>query len=216
MKKIKGIIFDLDGVIVFTDHYHYLAWKQLADTIGVYFDQTINNRLRGVSRMASLEIILENYQGKPFSVEEKIAIAEAKNNLYRELLKQMSPIDVTDEVRTTLQTLKKRNYKLAIGSSSKNAPFILKQVNLEEFFDVKSDGNNIAHSKPNPEVFLKAAEYLSLKPEECAVVEDAHAGIEAAKKANMFALAIGDASNCEAADYKLKTFSDLLNIFKGQ
>ena len=121
---IKGIIFDLDGVIVFTDHYHYLAWKKIADEAGIYFDATINNRLRGVSRMESLEIILENHQGKPLSDEEKIALAERKNSYYRELLHRMSPASVAPEVRSTLQTLRERGYKLSIGSSSKNTKTI--------------------------------------------------------------------------------------------
>lgn len=212
--KTKGIIFDLDGVIVFTDHYHYLAWKEMADGINTYFDEEINNRLRGVSRMASLEIILERYQGKPLSDEEKVELANKKNELYREYLAKMTPSDVTDEVRETLSELRRRGYKLSLGSSSKNAKFILNQVNLTDAFDAISDGTNITRSKPDPEVFLKGAEFLGLKPEECAVVEDAYAGIDAAKDGGMIGVAIGDATSYERADYKIGSFKELLDIFK--
>jgi len=211
---MKGIIFDLDGVIVFTDHYHYLAWKKMADDINCYFDEVINNRLRGVSRMASLDIILERHEGRPFTEEEKVQLAEKKNDLYKEYLKLMKPEDATDEVRETLKELRNRGYKLAIGSSSKNAKFILKQVELTEYFDAISDGTNISKSKPDPEVFLCGAEFLGLKPEDCAVVEDAFAGIDAAKAGGFYAVAIGDATNYEKSDYKLGTFKDLLNVFK--
>ena len=210
--NVKGMIFDLDGVIVFTDKFHYQAWKKMADRRGIYFDEQINNRLRGVSRMESLEIILERYKGKPFSDLEKQEIAEEKNATYRELLKTMTPTDVTQEVRDTLKELHNRGYKIAIGSSSKNARFILEKVELLEAFDAISDGNNITNSKPDPEVFLKASEYIGLKPENCIVVEDAYAGIDAAKAGGMIAVAIGDATAYDKADYTLDKFSDLLNI----
>ena len=132
--KFKAIIFDLDGVICFTDEYHYRAWKALADRLNAPFDRTINNRLRGVSRMASLEIVLETYTGPELSEEEKAALATEKNEMYRESLKEMSPADLSDEVRETLNALRAKGLKLAIGSSSKNAPFILKQIGLEGFF----------------------------------------------------------------------------------
>ena len=180
--KIKGLIFDLDGVLVFTDKFHYQAWKTMADELGVYFDETINHRLRGVSRMDSLEIILERYEGPDLSLREKEKLAEKKNEIYRTLLESMTPDDVTKEVRDTLTKLREKGYKLAIGSSSKNAKFILEKVELKDAFDAISDGNNITKSKPDPEVFLKAAEYLGLPPKACMVVEDAEAGIEAAKK----------------------------------
>lgn len=180
--KIKGLIFDLDGVLVFTDKFHYQAWKTMADELGVYFDETINHRLRGVSRMDSLEIILERYEGPDLSLREKEKLAEKKNEIYRTLLESMTPDDVTKEVRDTLTKLREKGYKLAIGSSSKNAKFILEKVELKDAFDAISDGNNITKSKPDPEVFLKAAEYLGLPPKACMVVEDAEAGIEAAKR----------------------------------
>lgn len=208
----KGIIFDLDGVIVFTDKFHYLAWKAVSDELGIYFDEKINNRLRGVSRMDSLEIILEGGK-REYSENEKIEIAEKKNEIYKGYLSKMTPSDVSDEVRKTLIELKKRGYLLAIGSSSKNTKYILERVALSDFFDAVSDGTNIKKSKPDPEVFLKAAEFIKLSPCECAVVEDAFAGIDAAKSGGMTAVAIGDAASYEKADIVLGTFSDLLKHF---
>ena len=209
----KGIIFDLDGVLVFTDNYHYLAWKSIAEPLGVPFDEQINNRLRGVSRAESLEIILENYNGE-LSQEEKLKIMEEKNDYYKKLLEDMSPEDVTKEVRDTLKTLKERGYVLAIGSSSKNAKFILEKVQLTSMFEAISDGTNITNSKPDPEVFVKAAQFINLPEKDCYVVEDAFAGIDAAKSANMTAIAIGDATSYDKADYKMKSFSELLDICK--
>ena len=212
--SLKAAIFDLDGVIVFTDKFHYQAWKKMADSMGIYFDEEINNRLRGVSRMDSLEIILERYEGEPLSQEKKEALAAEKNETYRELLKTMTPADVSKEVRDTLAELRKRGYGIALGSSSKNAKFILERVELLDAFDKISDGNNITKSKPDPEVFEKAAEFLGEKPEDCLVVEDAEAGIDAGIAGGMKTAAIGDAVNCGKADYTLQTFSDLLKILK--
>jgi beta-phosphoglucomutase len=210
--KYKGFIFDLDGVIVFTDKFHYQAWKKMADGMGIYFDETINNRLRGVSRAQSLEIILERYEGEPLSDEKKAQLLEEKNNTYRALLADMTAADVTEDVRLTLKKLREAGCRLAIGSSSKNAKYILERVDLMDAFDAISDGTNITHSKPHPEVFEKAGEFLGLAPEECAVVEDAYAGIDAAKAAGMAAVGIGDASGYDKADYRIKNFSELLNI----
>ena len=149
---MQGIIFDLDGVICFTDKFHYQAWKKLADRLGIYFDEEINNRLRGVSRMDSLDIILERSDAK-YTNEEKAAFAEEKNETYKELLMQMSTADLSGEVKDTLNELRKRGYKLAIGSSSKNTRTILDRIGLGDFFDKISDGTNISKSKPDPEVF---------------------------------------------------------------
>jgi len=210
--NIKGIIFDLDGVICFTDEYHYLAWKEMADSIGVYFDREINNRLRGVSRMASLDIILERYSGPALSQEDKNALAAQKNEIYRKLLAQMSPADLSGEVKETLDALRARGFKLAIGSSSKNAPFILERIGLADYFDAVSDGNNITHSKPDPEVFLKAAEYLGLEPSACLVVEDAVAGAEAGHAGGMTVACVGDAAEAGAGDHNMTSFSQLLTV----
>jgi len=209
---LKGFIFDLDGVLVFTDKFHYQAWKKMADKMGIYFDEEINNRLRGVSRMDSLEIILERYDGEPLTQEQKEALAAEKNESYRELLSTMTPADVTDEVRDTLAELRARGYKLALGSSSKNAKYILERVALTDAFDAISDGTNITRSKPDPEVFLKAAEFLGLQPADCAVVEDAEAGIDAAKAGGMLACGIGEAATYAKTDRPLTTFADLLKV----
>lgn len=208
----KGFIFDLDGVICFTDEYHYLAWKEMADGMGVYFDREINNRLRGVSRMASLEIILERYTGPALTNGEKEALATKKNDIYRKLLSRMSPADLSDEVKTTLDALRAKGLKLAIGSSSKNAPFILERIGLAGYFDAISDGNNISRSKPNPEVFLKAAEFLGLQPIDCLVVEDAIAGAEAGHAGGFTVACVGDASDAKAGDHNLDCFSALLEV----
>jgi beta-phosphoglucomutase/hypothetical glycosyl hydrolase len=208
-----AIIFDLDGVICFTDKYHYQAWKQLANKQGIYFDETINNRLRGVSRMDSLEIILERAD-KEYTQEEKEAMAAEKNDAYVELLKEMSPADLSDEVRSTLETLRERGYKLAIGSSSKNTKTILGRIGLGDFFDAISDGTNITKSKPDPEVFLKAAGFVGEEPADCLVVEDAHAGIDAAVAGGFESAGIGEAADHPQVTYKMSTFADLLDICK--
>ena len=207
--KYKGIIFDLDGVICSTDEYHYQAWKALADRLGIPFDRERNNLLRGVSRMESLEIILEKAE-QTYAEAEKHAFAEEKNTLYRQLLANMSPADLTDEVRNTLHTLRSAGLKLAIGSSSKNTPFSLERIGLSGFFDAVADGNMITHSKPHPEVFLKAADLIGLSPSDCLVVEDAHAGVEAAVAGGFACAAIGDAKDDVRADHHLDVLSDLL------
>lgn len=212
--SIKGLIFDLDGVIVFTDKFHYQAWKQMADKMAIYFDETINNRLRGVSRAESLEIILEKYEGEPLLAEKKEEMMTEKNDTYRELLGTMTEADVTDAVKDTLKQLRADGYKLAIGSSSKNAKFILEKVGITDLFDAISDGTNITHSKPDPEVFVKAGEFLGLSASDCIVVEDAYAGIDAAKAAGMIAVAIGDAASYDKADFKIQSFTELIDIAK--
>ncbi len=209
--KYKGVIFDLDGVICSTDEYHYLAWKALADRLGIPFDRERNNLLRGVSRMASLEIILQK-SDKTYTGQEKAAFAEEKNSLYRELLGRMSPADLSDDVKKTLEALKRTELKLAIGSSSKNTPFILERLGLDGFFDAVADGNCITHSKPHPEVFLRAAGMTGLSPQDCLVVEDAHAGVEAATAGGFDCAAMGDARDDERARWHLKRFSDILEV----
>lgn len=209
--KYKGIIFDLDGVICSTDKYHYRAWKEVTDSKEIYFDERINNRLRGVSRMESLDIILENYHGL-VSKEEKIELADKKNKLYVRSLEEMSYKDFSIEVKSTLEELEKRGYLLAIGSSSKNAKYILERLECKEYFKTISDGTNITNSKPDPEVFLKAAKYLDLNPKDCLVVEDAKAGIDAAVNGQFDSAGIGEASRYKKCTYSLNKFEDLLNI----
>lgn len=193
---IKAVIFDLDGVIVSTDDCHFRAWKRMADEEGIYFDREINNRLRGVSRMASLDIVLERAK-REYSESEKQELAERKNEYYKELICELTPDDILPGVMDKLENLKENGIKIAIGSSSKNTPIILKQIGLDGYFDAVSDGNNITHSKPDPEVFLKAAEMLNIPPEDCMIVEDADAGIEAGKRAGMKTLAVQGAKGAD-------------------
>lgn len=209
--RYNGIIFDLDGVICFTDQYHYQAWKEMADGIGVFFNEQINNRLRGVSRMASLDIILERSE-KTYTQEEKEALASQKNEIYKELLLTMTPADLSAEVKNTLDALKVKGIKLAIGSSSKNAKLILERLGLSGYFDAVSDGTNISHSKPNPEVFLKAAKFLGMEPDECLVVEDAMAGIDAAIAGGFDSAGIGEAASHPKVKWPLGSFGELLQI----
>ena len=207
----KGVIFDLDGVICFTDELHYLAWKALADRLNIYFDREINNRMRGVSRMDSLDILLERAD-REYSVVEKVAFAAEMNAIYADSLRQMSEKDVSDDVRNTLKTLKERGVRIAVGSSSKNAPLILERIGLDEMFDAVSDGNGLEKSKPDPEVFLKAAERLGLSPAECLVVEDALSGIDAGVAGGFATAGIGAAASYDKADYKLEKLSDILSL----
>ena len=213
--RYKGIVFDLDGVICSTDEYHYQAWQALADRIGAAgFCRADNVRQRGVSRMESLEVVLEKAP-RTYTQEEKVELATWKNDTYRSLLANMSPADLTDEVRSTLEALRAMGLKLAIGSSSKNAPFILERIGLSGWFDAVSDGNNITHSKPDPEVFLKAAQFIGLDPADCLVVEDAFSGIDAGADGGFDTAAIGHATLYDKPTYKLSTFSDLLKIAEG-
>lgn len=211
MKKYKAVIFDLDGVIISTDNLHYLAWLAACKKRNIYFDNQINNLLRGVSRTESLEIILNNAK-IVFNQAEKDAMLVEKNNLYVKSLSSLSKKSLSEDVKYTLSKLKENKLLIAIGSSSKNAKTILKNLNIIDLFDAVSDGNNIAHSKPHPEVFLIAAKMLGLKPEECLVVEDAHAGIEAAYNGKMDSVGINDAYTSNLATYKIKQLSEILKI----
>jgi len=190
-KEYLGVIFDLDGVIVSTDEYHYKAWKALADKLDIEFDRQINNRLRGVSRRESLMIILEK-SDKEYSEEEILSMLEEKNNLYVQFLKELTEEDILSGVEETLSYLKEKQIKTAIGSSSRNAPRILNQINRTEAFDAIIDGNQISKSKPDPEVFIKAAKAIGLRPDQVLVVEDALAGVESAKNGHMDVLYLGN------------------------
>ncbi len=208
---MKAVIFDLDGVLCSTDKYHYQAWKAIADELSIPFDETVNNRLRGVSRMASLEIVLEKYPGQ-LSDAKKLRLAEKKNSIYRELLSSLTPADLSAGAMDTLSALRSLGLLLAVGSSSKNTPFILQRLGLDDYFDAVSDGNNITRSKPDPEVFLKAAEMLHVPADQCLVVEDAVAGAEAAHRGGMLAACVGDAALCRAGDWNLSSLRQLLDI----
>ena len=212
--QYRAVIFDLDGVLVFTDKYHFEAWKKLADKLDIEFTEKDNDRLRGVSRAESLEIILEKYKGAPIPSEKKSEYLEEKNEVYRESLGSMNRDDVSSDVRDTLSKLKKDGYRLAIGSSSKNTAYILERTELTDAFDAVADGTMITKSKPDPEVFLKAAELLGEEPSRCLVVEDADAGVTAAHAAGMDVAAIGSATESNRADYNLEVFSDLLEILE--
>lgn len=209
--KYEAVIFDLDGVLCSTDEYHYLAWKKISDELGVPFDRKTNDRLRGVSRMDSLEIILERYHGT-LSLAEKNALAEQKNELYKAYLTHLSPADLPKEVSGTLNALRDCGLKLAVGSSSKNTPFILRQLGLDGFFDAVSDGNNITRSKPDPEVFLKAADLLGVAAGKCLVVEDAVSGAQAGRAGGMDVACVGDAAAAGAGDYNLDGIGQLLSV----
>ncbi len=208
LKDIKGVIFDLDGVIVSTDDCHYEAWQQLADKHGIYFDREINQRLRGVSRMESLEILLER-AARAYTEEEKIAMAAEKNEEYKRLIMKLTPSSILPGALETLKKLRDRGILLAIGSSSKNAPTILKQIGLEGYFDAVSDGNHIKNSKPDPEVFLLAAKMLNLSAANCLVVEDADAGVEAALNGNMRVLGVGSAAWNPKATISANSLKDI-------
>lgn len=211
MNNIYAIIFDLDGVICSTDRYHYLAWKALADRLGIPFDEQKNRLLRGVSRMESLEIILGEHSGD-YSEEQKIALADEKNEIYKNFLATMTPGDLSKEVRMTLHTLRQRGYLLAIGSSSKNTQQILRQLGLGDFFDAVADGTQITHSKPDPEVFLLAASMLGVRPENAVVIEDAQSGVRAAKAGRFRAIGIRTEGNDPDSDITIKKLVNLVEI----
>lgn len=212
---IKGCIFDLDGVIVDTAKYHYLAWKRLANELGFEFTEEDNERLKGVSRMKSLEILLE-IGNKKFDEETKLKLAEKKNSWYVEYITKMDESEILDGVKTFLTELREKGIKISLGSVSKNAMTILKNINLMPYFDAVIDGTKVTNAKPDPEVFLKAAEELGLRPEECCVFEDAVAGIEAARRANMKVIGVGSPEILGSADRVIATFKgvkiDILNF----
>ena len=188
---MKAVIFDLDGVLVSTDELHYQAWKKIAEELGITtFTKKDNERQRGVSRMESLEVVLEKTD-RQFTDEEKIQLAERKNEYFKESLKTLTPESLLPGVKDTLLYLKERGILTALGSASKNAPYILERIQIESLMDAISSGLDVTKSKPDPEVFLVAAKKLNLPPEECLVVEDAAAGIEAAKRGGMKSLAVG-------------------------
>ena len=189
---IQAVIFDLDGVIVSTDECHYQAWKALADREGIPFSRRNNHRLRGVSRMESLAIVLEKAK-RSYSNEEKRGMAAYKNELYVRLINELTPDDLLPGAQSAAVRLRGMGIKTAIGSSSKNAPAILEHLGITRLFDAVADGNGIKRSKPAPDVFLLAAKMLRISPEHCLVVEDAVAGVDAAINAGMGCIGLGDA-----------------------
>ncbi len=187
---VKALIFDLDGVIVDTAHYHYLAWKRLAQELG--FDLTLdqNELLKGVSRMRSLDIILD-LGGIKLSDSEKERIANKKNSWFVEYVNGMKPEEIFPGVKELLRSIRAKGLKVALASSSKNAPAVIRLLNIQNEFDTVVDGNMIIHSKPDPEIFLLAAKKLGIEPASCVVFEDAEAGVEAALAAGMKCVGIG-------------------------
>lgn len=213
---IKAVIFDLDGVLVTTDELHFTAWKALADKLGINdFTKADNVRQRGVSRMASLEVVLEKTD-RAFSEEEKLTLAEEKNEIYVRSLSSLSEADVLSGANEFIDYLKSKGIKTAVGSASKNTPLILEKTKLANKFDAVSCGLDTTKSKPDPEVFLIAAKKLGVAPCDCVVVEDSDAGIEAAKTGGMYAIAVGAAEYNPKADVAIKDLESLyraLTIF---
>lgn len=203
---VKGAIFDLDGVLVDTAKYHYLAWKELAQELGFDFTEKDNEQLKGVSRMRSLEILLQI--GKITATQEqKQELADRKNRRYVQMLQKLTKADLLEGAEFCILQLRQKGVKIALGSASKNAPFILEKLGIHDLFDAVVDGNMVSRAKPDPEVFLTAVRLLGLKPEECCVFEDAQAGIEAAKAAGCLAIAVDKAESLVGADMTLHTLS---------
>ena len=201
----RGCIFDLDGVIVDTAKYHYIAWKRLASELGFEFTQKDNERLKGVSRTKSLEILLQ-VGGITLEEVEKAALAHKKNQWYVEYISKMDKTEILPGIEEFFSLLKESNIKIALGSASKNSMLILENLGLVQYFDAIIDGNKVSKAKPDPEVFVLAAEELKLSNSECVVFEDAQAGIEAALSADMKVVAVGSAEN-------LKDYSKIINGF---
>ncbi|NJO90305.1 MAG: beta-phosphoglucomutase [Chloroflexia bacterium] len=208
MVDIKALIFDLDGVVVDTAKYHYLAWKKLAEELGFFFSEKDNERLKGVSRIRSLEILLE-VGGIELDEKKKVDLATKKNDDYLEYIMKMSPCEILPGVLDILEAAKQKGLKLAIGSASKNAVTILKRVDLLKYFDAIIDGNKVSKAKPDPEVFLNAAKELGVKPEECVVFEDAEAGVEAALNGNLHVVGIGDQNTLNKAEMVVSGFKNV-------
>ncbi|MBP7506909.1 MAG: beta-phosphoglucomutase [Prolixibacteraceae bacterium] len=207
MSKIKACIFDLDGVIVDTARYHYIAWKEIAQQLGFEFTLQHNERLKGVSRMTSLDILLE-IGGISMDENQKETLAKQKNDRYVSLISKMTPDEILPGVVDFLIQLKNDGIKTAIGSASKNTPMILERLDLAKYFDAVIDGNSVSQAKPDPEVFLKGAQALNIRPYNCVVFEDASAGVEAAVNGGMMCVGIGDAETLAEADFVIPGFKE--------
>ena len=206
--QITACIFDLDGVIVDTARYHFLAWKRLTDQLGILFTEEDNERLKGVSRMASLEIILE-IGNRRLDENRKQEYATLKNNWYIEYIKKMTPDEILPGCLPFINELRNANFRIAIGSASKNTPMILERVGIQGLFDAVADGNIISKAKPDPEVFLKAAEMIGVKPGNCIVFEDAVAGVQAALNAGMLCIGIGSPKILTEAHFVVSGLSEM-------
>lgn len=212
MSKIKACLFDLDGVVVDTAKFHYLAWKRLANELGFDFTEEDNERLKGVSRVRSLEILLEIGQ-KTLTEEEKNSYAEKKNVWYREFILKMEPDEILPGAVELFKELKEAGIKIALGSASKNAVTILERLDIMDWFDAIIDGTSTQKAKPDPEVFLLGAKAVGVEDDECVVFEDAEAGVEAAKAAGMKCVGIGDPKILHKADFVLAGLHEM-NIQK--
>ena len=208
MHNIKAVIFDLDGVLVNTAKYHYLAWKRLAKELNIEFSDSDNESLKGVSRMKSLDIILD-LGNITLDYNTKIELAQKKNVWYVEYISKLTPKDILPGVLIFLESTKSNNIKIALGSASKNTMLILEKLNLTHYFDVIIDGTKVRSSKPNPEVFLKGAQELKLLPYQCIVFEDAQSGVEAALSAGMYCIGIGNSDILKKANLVLSGFSGM-------
>ena len=205
---MKAFIFDLDGVLVDTAKYHYIAWKTIGTSFNFNLTETQNESLKGISRTDSLDLMLE-WAGTEMNLEQKEVLLRQKNKHYLELIQEMDRTEILPGVLTILDFAKDNNVPVALGSASKNAQLILKKLDLLPYFDSIVDGTHVTHSKPNPEVFLLGAKNLKTPAKQCVVFEDAAAGVAAAKAAQMVAVGIGDAKELAAADY---IFSSLESI----
>ncbi|MEK5492098.1 beta-phosphoglucomutase [Paenibacillus sp. FSL R7-0297] len=208
LEQMKGAIFDLDGVIVDTAKYHYLAWRSLAEELGFQFTVEHNERLKGVSRMRSLDILLEIGRLE-FSEAEKLVMADKKNRLYVEYISGLDESELLPGVKTYLSGLRMRGVGVALGSASKNAVFILDKLNIAGLFDAVVDGNKVSRAKPDPEVFQTACRELGLQPQDCVVFEDAEAGVAAGKAAGMQVVGIGKREVLKEADLVVSGLHDL-------
>lgn len=201
----KAALFDLDGVLVDTAKFHFLAWKQLADQLGIRFSEQDNEKLKGVSRMESLEILLK-LGNKKYTDAEKIAMAEEKNKNYVRYIQDMDASEILPGVLKTLTSLQRLKIKIGLGSASKNTAIILKNTGLSQYFDIIIDGNIVSNAKPDPEVFVKGSEGLQISNQDCVVFEDSEAGCHAAKRAGMYAIGVGKAENLPSADEIIPDF----------
>lgn len=199
-QKTKGAIFDLDGIVVDTAKYHYLAWDRLAEELGFRLNPSVNERLKGVSRMDSLEIVLKAGGIRGVSGEEKQRLAQRKNGYYQEMIKTISPSEILPGTVEFIKRLKEQDYKTALGSASKSGGMILKRLGIDLLFDVIVDGNQVSRAKPDPEVFLRAADAMGIPYGDCVVIEDAEAGVRAAHAGGMRCVGVGDSTVLSEAD----------------
>lgn len=207
---IAGCLFDLDGVIVDTARYHFQAWHELAEELGFDFTEEEGEKTKGVSRMASLDIVLRvGGMERRFSDEEKVRLADRKNTRYRQLIGAMTPDEILPGVVDFLTDVRRHGVKVVLGSASKNAGVILDRCKLRELFDEVVDGTEVTHAKPDPEVFLRGAEKARVAPAECVVFEDAEAGIEAATRAGMRSVGVGMSDKLRHASMQIATFEGL-------